>query len=848
MKSIQRVLISLALLAVASLALLIAYAAGGGRMEWSTDTQDDFVQGAMDGVDVWSEPGTARLDHRWWPNAQVNDISAQSKLDPRLSFVLTDTGSTTGTIFLAVWADERHSDQYPDIFFARSTDGGQSWSSDVQISDDCYPSTPPYPDCPSLHTPNIAVRKADESLWVVWHQDQENTGPDPGDIYYATSNDRGTSWTSATPVYTGTGKQLLPRIAPHAQSGYLYTIWEDERDDGGDIYISRYTGTVWETPFKLNNDSTTNEQSKPALAVDSVGNVYAIWEDRRADPDGYDSQVYFSRWISGTTWDAGNWSANVCLSNPSMDWAKDPDITTGAGGMLLAAWTERVPTGPATYDFQIVVARSDDGGTVWNHAVVHRLTGASASNAFYANPAVGVDLLGRVYVAWLYSPDSQAATSNVLFALSPDGGLHWTEPRVLNQPSNQASVDTVPALALGFDGQAIVAWMDFRAGASTQVYAAGYPADHYLDVGTYSRTLDAEGPANWGAITWTATISPGSGLQIATRVMTATGAAWTDWVTHTTSGAEIPHPSARFLQYRTSFTSNGNSTPALDNVHISYEQYRVYVPLVARGAQAESIDITQLVETDDDILGISDLVPDPYADAIAAGARVVNLEPMNTFFVLWVPEGYEDMASRRVMVIAHGHTGNAYREIGLELGFSGEPSYAIVAIQWWSGQGEEMYSGQQFYEFMDVALRYMAYKYGAQLDKCAYRGWSMGSGISYEVTYLDRSSGNNRLALTISHDGGMMPDPDDMSVGQEFTQNLYDGVYGDDAFEGKHFYLYAGAEPQIGYMSNTAQVLTSFGGVVERLVADEGAGHDGFYIHPQYHEEALNIFYQLTTP
>ena len=157
-----------------------------------------------------------------------------------------------------------------------------------------------------------------------------------------------------------------------------------------------------------------------------------------------------------------------------------------------------------------------------------------------------------------------------------------------------------------------------------------------------------------------------------------------------------------------------------------------------------------------------------------------------------------------------------------------------------------MYSGQQFYDFMDVALRYMACKYKTQLDKCALCGWSMGSEISYEVTYLDRVRGANRLALTISHDGGMMPDPENMSVGKEFTRNLYNGVYGDDAFADKHYYLYAGTEPQIGYMRNTSQVITHFGGTVERLILDEGAGHDGFCRHPKYHEDALDIFFRLT--
>ncbi len=260
----------------------------------------------------------------------------------------------------------------------------------------------------------------------------------------------------------------------------------------------------------------------------------------------------------------------------------------------------------------------------------------------------------------------------------------------------------------------------------------------------------------------------------------------------------------------------------------------------------EEIDVSQLEETDDDILGIYLLVPDTYASAMAAGGRVVNLGPMDTFFVCWIPDRYETRDDRRVMVVAHGHTGNAYWEMMNELPFAQEFAYAIVTIQWWTGDGDQMYSAQQFYQFMDVALRYMEYKYGAQLDKCAYRGWSMGSEISFEVTYLDKSSGSNRLALTISHDGGMMPDPNDMSVGREFVTNLYNGVYGDQAFSGCHFYLYGGMEEQIAYMNNTADVISAHAGVVERLVEDWGAGHDGFYTHPQYHEEAVQIFLDLT--
>ncbi len=449
-----------------------------------------------------------------------------------------------------------------------------------------------------------------------------------------------------------------------------------------------------------------------------------------------------------------------------------------------------------------------------------------------------------VYAAWLHSPDSQGETAGILFSQSPDGGAHWTQPRALNSPGKKGDVSAIPALVSTFDGQAVVAWQDFRDGSSTQIYAAGYPSDRYLSTGEYSRTLDAGGTADWGVITWTATAATGAGLQLATRVMTASDAAWTNWVTHTVSGESIPHPGGRFLQYRASFTSTGSNTPSLDKVVISYAQHRVYLPLIIRESQtSDDTDVSQLTETDDDILGISKTVPGPYAEVMAEGARVVNLESMNTFFVLWVPEGYEDMASRRVMVIAHGHGGTAYREVGLEMDFAKEHGYAIVAIQWWTGVDEVMYSGQQFYEFMDIALRYMEYKYHTQLDKCVLRGWSFGSEISYEVTYLDRANKANRLALTISHDGFMKRNPEEMSVGKEFTQNLYDGVYGSAAFSGTHFYLYTGDEHT--EITTTVQVIDNFGGVVERSVVDSGVGHDGFYLHPQYHEEAIDIFFGL---
>jgi len=525
----------------------------------------------MDGVDVWSDPGTARLDRNWWANVRVNDVLDEGKIYPRLSFVLTNTMGTTETHFLVVWEDEHVEDHNPDIYFDRSTDGGRSWSADVRVSE-------PHQSGRRKNAPDITVRLADESFWVVW-QDNRN---DDGDIYYSVSHDQGNNWDPPASVYTGTGTQLLPRIAPHGQSGYLYTVWEDERADDGDIYISRYNPDVdlaWGTPVKVSDDTTGAQQREPNLAVDADGNVYVIWEDMRDDPP-YDARIYFSRWISGTAW--GTWSTNVRLNNPGVHFAEDPDIVAGPGGVLFAAWMERVPTDVGGgYAFQIVAGRSDDGGDTWSRSIVHWMS-ESTGLVSYGAPAIGVGVLGRVYVAWVRCPSLYHAEANVLFSLSPDGGVHWTEPRTLSRPLSTVDCAADTDLVIGSDGEVVVAWSDYRGTSAPQIYATGYPAGHYLISGKYRRHFDAGGPAAWGTITWTATITPGTNLALATRVMTTAGAGWTEWFTYTASGDAIPHPSGRFIQYRAVFTSAGNDTPVLDAVVISYEQYRIFLPLVLR--------------------------------------------------------------------------------------------------------------------------------------------------------------------------------------------------------------------------------------------------------------------------
>ncbi len=537
---------------------MLSFSAGASDPELMQDSFADFRQGTLDRVDIWSEPGVVKLDRFWWSDRMVNDLANPSPLAflpndreyPRLSFAFTTTAGTTSTVFFAVWQDERSGDTNPDIFFDRSLDNGHTWTDDITVT-----AATGY----QIH-PDVTFRKTDKSICVVWKDGTHNLG-------FARSYDWGQTWTVST-IYTSSREVFNPRIAPHGESGYLYLVWGEANADGnpGPLYVSRSEdgGATWSTPITL---STTALQrgtppSAASLTVDGDGNVYVVWKD--TDPA---DSIYFTKWISGSVWNASGWETPIRLREGTLT---PPAIAIGRQNILYVAWVELLGG-----NYAVMVAYSQDQGETWDYVQVAAPVSANDLSA----PDVGADPVGRVYVVWYESGDG-----NIYIAESKDGGISWTPKRRLNSESGVTTAAyPAPALKASFDGSVVAAWHAYPTGSGSQIYATGYPSDRYFNGGEYlSPVFDTGGPASWGTITWTATVSPGTGLQIATRVMTAPGASWTDWYTYSHSGESIPHPSGQFIQYRAVFTSTGADTAVLDKVVISYEQYRVFLPLVLK--------------------------------------------------------------------------------------------------------------------------------------------------------------------------------------------------------------------------------------------------------------------------
>jgi uncharacterized repeat protein (TIGR01451 family) len=298
------------------------------------------------------------------------------------------------------WEDERSGN--PDIYFARSTDGGGTWSANLKVNDDTGST---HQEQPSL--------VADESgnLYAAW-VDRPSAG-EYSDIYFASSMDNGATWSASVPVNEDTGSthHWYPSLAVDV-GGTLYLAWQDSRNGDYDIYFARSTdgGTTWSANVRVHDDVGSADQHAPSLAVDGDGNIYVVW---LSDPGGSGFvNLYFARSIdSGVTW-----SPDIQINDgPGGASGTGPSLAAGGSGNVYVAWQDD-RNGPDIY-----FARSTDGGATWgaNYRVNDDI---GSTNQWH--PSMVVDGSGNPYVAW---QDERNGNHDIYTARWPDGARLYAE-------------------------------------------------------------------------------------------------------------------------------------------------------------------------------------------------------------------------------------------------------------------------------------------------------------------------------------------------------------------------------------------------------------------------------------
>jgi len=176
---------------------------------------------AARGSDIYFSKSTD-LGATWSPNFFVNDdVGNRAQSAPDVAV------DGAGNIYVA-WSDSRDLNTGPDIYAARSTNGGASFTANVKVNDDAGAT---YQGSPSLSVNAGRVHAA----WT----DERTRGSSWRDIYSASSAD-GLSWGPSMRV----NDDALPMDFQDAStiavdaSGDAYVAWTDGRTSGQDVYTS----------------------------------------------------------------------------------------------------------------------------------------------------------------------------------------------------------------------------------------------------------------------------------------------------------------------------------------------------------------------------------------------------------------------------------------------------------------------------------------------------------------------------------------------------------------------------------------------------------------------------------
>ncbi|KPJ70916.1 hypothetical protein AMJ52_09300, partial [candidate division TA06 bacterium DG_78] len=263
------------------------------------------------------------------------------------------------------------------------------------------------------------------------------------------------------------------------QDGNAIIVWFDERNGDYDIFAQKLDsdGNVqWgSSDVKVNQNSDSDAQGYPAVAVDSNGNAIVVWSDYRS---GTHYDIYAQKLDSNGSPVWGSSDKKVNQNSDSADQGY-PDIALDSSGNAIIVW-EDLRSG--SHNDIYAQKLNPNGNAQWGST--DKKVNQNTDSAWQANPAVAVTSNGVAIIVW---EDERNGLINVdIYAqkLDPSGVAQWgSSDRKVNQNSDTED-QIVPDVVLDSSGNAIVVWYDYRSGSHCDIYA---------------QKLDSSGVSQWGS-------------------------------------------------------------------------------------------------------------------------------------------------------------------------------------------------------------------------------------------------------------------------------------------------------------------------------------------------------------
>ena len=271
------------------------------------------------------------------------------------------TGQGGSNVYIT-WEDFRNGEGETgglDIYFARSTDRGQSFSPDARLDTS---------DDPGAHNSFVPKISADnDDIYIVWHDDRFG---DSNDGFMVYSGDAGITWSIDSRIdqgdTAGFAQTLYPKVCTSGSTGHI--SYHDNRGTGlYRAYYHRAKGGNWDGD-EVRVDAYKADDQRPSrntqIACEGE-NVLVAWLDELADLEekGYNDIVYNYSADGGVSWLEDPTSVS---SQDNLKWYRIDSVLEGTayktdlnlsikGDEIKAAWTDG-RAGSTDIYFQKIIA------------------------------------------------------------------------------------------------------------------------------------------------------------------------------------------------------------------------------------------------------------------------------------------------------------------------------------------------------------------------------------------------------------------------------------------------------------------------------------------------------------
>jgi hypothetical protein len=343
----------------------------------------------------------------------------------------------SGSNLYIVWQDYSNH----DVFFRASTNNGATFGSTVNLSMDPH----------SSNSPQIAA--AGNNVYVVWGDITEGTGSgiDQTRLFFRASTNNGGSFGSVKVISPGV-EDISPQIA--AAGNNVYIAGDDGSEDRTEIFFIRSTnnGGSFSSPISINNNHEASILGK--ITADG-NNVYIVWSDLSLF-DTKSVEVFFRR----STDNGASFKDIVNLSN-NAGYSIDPQMAV-IGGNVYVVWRD-TPGSAGTAANDIFFKRSTNSGASFG-------TTKNISNNPGESSSPQISRSGTaVRIVWVDNTFGTPGQDDILFRASGDNGITFGTIRNL---SNNAGSSDEPRIISSGDNMYVV-WQDNTTGNSEILFLKG---------------------------------------------------------------------------------------------------------------------------------------------------------------------------------------------------------------------------------------------------------------------------------------------------------------------------------------------------------------------------------------